>query len=75
MWINSKDRLPETGILVLVFTDEQVYRIAYRLYGWYDCYEGIGLSVLYWMPLPKAPILGVPEDEDEQGYRDYLRGM
>jgi hypothetical protein len=55
-WVSVKDRLPEIGQTVMVYTETLVfakthYRITdYTKYGW----EG-ATNVTHWMPLPGKP--------------------
>ena len=62
-WISVKDRVPESGIGVLVFTDDYcAYTAHYDGYWWLSGEPTLSYDVTHWMPLP-AP----PEVEDVQG--------
>lgn len=60
-WISVKNELPENDDPVLVYTNSSAVDFPIRVAcfdgtegGWWDI-EGYEMSVLYWMPLPKAP--------------------
>ena len=61
-WISVKDRVPESGIDVLVFTDDYcAYTAHYDGYWWLSGEPTLSYDVTHWMPLP-AP----PEVEDNE---------
>ena len=55
-WISVKDRLPESGIDVLVFTDDYcAYTAHYDGYWWLSGEPTLSYNVTHWMPLPEPP--------------------
>lgn len=55
-WISVKDRLPESGIDVLVFTDDYcAYTAHYDGYWWLSGEPTLSYNVTHWMPLPAPP--------------------
>ncbi len=55
-WISVKDRLPEPGSYVLVFTDDHCdYTAHYDGYWWLSGKPALSYKVTHWMPLPEPP--------------------
>lgn len=56
-WISVKDRLPEPGSYVLVFTNDYCdYTAHYDGYWWLSGEEPtLSYEVTHWMPLPAPP--------------------
>ena len=68
-WISVKDRLPETGVEVLAYSDGDIYTVVHCIDGswiasstYYDLYH-----VTHWMPLPEPPDkLAEKEEYDDE---------
>ena len=55
-WISVKDRLPDSGTGVLVFTDDYcAYTAHYDGYWWLSGEPTLSYNVTHWMPLPAPP--------------------
>ena len=55
-WISVKDRLPNSGTGVLVFTDDYcAYTAHYDGYWWLSGEPTLSYNVTHWMPLPEPP--------------------
>ena len=58
-WISVKDRLPENGVKVLVYSAEN--KNDYEIGAYSDTYRGFFVrtfcyeNITHWMPLPRTP--------------------
>ena len=64
-WISVKDRLPESGVDVLVFTDDYcAYTAHYDGYWWLSGEPTLSYNVTHWMPLPEPPEMQEKKNND-----------
>lgn len=55
-WISVKDRMPDTGISVLVFAYDNQMWVAYWVPDWWsDYFDNEVHCVTHWQPLPEPP--------------------
>lgn len=65
-WIPVTERLPDIGIVVLVYSEDDGICLDYYVGDSFDYYD-----VTHWMPLPEPPEKAINQDHNQGKENDY----